>query len=144
MEYKGMVPFIPDWGKYVSQDYPFEDGVSGKIALEITAESDIFVRDGSGDKSSDFSKINQRYFIPGTSIKGSLRSVLEIVSFGKLTRFNNDSFDIRDIKNSQYRDLMNDKIKMGWFVYHNGNYYIYQTEKKPKKLLSRLLLQLPI
>jgi CRISPR/Cas system CSM-associated protein Csm3 (group 7 of RAMP superfamily) len=90
MEYKGMVPFIPDWGKYVSQDYPFEDGVSGKIALEITAESDIFVRDGSGDKSSDFSKINQRYFIPGTSIKGSLRSVLEIVSFGKLTRFNNN------------------------------------------------------
>jgi CRISPR-associated protein (TIGR03986 family) len=134
MEYKGMVPFIPDWGKYVSQDYPFEDGVSGKIALDITAKSDIFVRDGSGDKSSDFSNINQRYFIPGTSIKGSLRSVLEIVSFGKLTRFNNDSFDIRDIKNSQYRDLMNDKIKMGWFVYHNGNYYIYQTEKKPKKI----------
>jgi CRISPR/Cas system CSM-associated protein Csm3 (group 7 of RAMP superfamily) len=81
-------PFFPDWGEAVSMDYPFKEGVSGKIQLGVTALSDIFVRDGSGDKSDLFNQIADKYFIPGTSIKGALRSVLEIVSFGKISRYN--------------------------------------------------------
>jgi CRISPR/Cas system CSM-associated protein Csm3 (group 7 of RAMP superfamily) len=75
-------PFIPEWGKNVSQDYPFEKGVSGKITLNIEAMTDIFVRDSKGDSS--FHNVNGKYFIPGSSIKGMLRSTLEIVTCGKL------------------------------------------------------------
>jgi CRISPR/Cas system CSM-associated protein Csm3 (group 7 of RAMP superfamily) len=75
-------PFIPSWGNQVSQDYPFKDGVSGKITLDIAAMTDIFVRDSKSD--SLFHNVNGKYFIPGSSIKGMLRSTLEIVTFGKL------------------------------------------------------------
>jgi CRISPR/Cas system CSM-associated protein Csm3 (group 7 of RAMP superfamily) len=80
-------PFIPEWGNNVSQDYPFKDGVSGKITLNIEAMTDIFVRDSKEDRS--FHNINGKYFIPGSSIKGMLRSTLEIVTLGKL-RINKD------------------------------------------------------
>lgn len=36
--------FFPSWAKLVSHDVPFKEGLSGKIALKITAESPIFIR----------------------------------------------------------------------------------------------------
>jgi len=36
--------FFPDWADLVSHDIPFKNGLSGKIELEITAETPIFIR----------------------------------------------------------------------------------------------------
>jgi CRISPR-associated protein (TIGR03986 family) len=115
-------PFLPDWGDKVSLDYPFSDGVSGKITLKITAQTDIFVRNSNADSS--FHNVKNNYFIPGSSIKGALRSVLEIATLGKLTQFNNSSFSFRDLNNTEYRALIQD-ISAGWLYLHNDEYYIY-------------------
>ena len=78
--------FFPDWAKQISHDVPFSDGESGTINLTITAETPIFIRNGSNkDNEIEFSHYldeigNKKYFIPGTSIKGMMRNVFEIRS----------------------------------------------------------------
>ena len=85
--------FFPDWADEISQDIPFEDGLSGTLELKITAQTPIFVRNGHTKEDADakneqytsFSKTSDnRYFIPATSIKGCIRNVMEIMSFGKM------------------------------------------------------------
>ena len=97
--------YTPSWADLISQDVPFSDGVSGKIRLRITAETPIFIRNGQKqDKEKDRNKDGQtakqeeekkpqkfsqtpdgRFYIPATSIKGEVRNVLEIMSFGRMT-----------------------------------------------------------
>ena len=98
--------FYPSWANHISQDIPFEDGVSGSVEYTITAETPIFVRNGQKKDAGDntFSHTSDgRYFIPGTSIKGEIRNVLEILSFGKMTQVQDTRFGIRDLGDKTYR-----------------------------------------
>lgn len=127
----GKAPFIPNLPGEVSQDRPFSNGVSGCIDLRIKAVTDIFVRNGypkpdKEDKScldTSFCNINGRYFIPGSSLKGMLRNVLEIAGFGKLSRVNKDRFAFRDLNDKRYRELVASPYA-GWMFYWKGQYYI--------------------
>lgn len=79
--------FFPPWSGKVSMDVPFENAQTGKIHLRLTAQTPIFVRQGQVTNvtpSKDFVHKEDVYFIPATSIKGMVRSILEIISFGKL------------------------------------------------------------
>lgn len=77
--------YIPDWYGLVSQDIPFEDGEDGYIELTWHNDSPLFIRDKDKDDPKHAPmNINGRYFIPGSSIKGMLRNVLSILSFGKM------------------------------------------------------------
>lgn len=84
--------YYPSWSQEVSHDIPFKDGESGEIDITITAKSPIFIRNHSDSKdnpSSEFCHfINENgakeFYIPGSSIKGMVRSVLEIMSFSKI------------------------------------------------------------
>lgn len=112
--------FYPEWANHISQDIPFEDGVSGSIKYTLTAKTPIFVRNGQAKNTNDntFSHTaDGRYFIPGTSIKGEIRNVLEILSFGKMTQVQDARFGIRDLSQSnegdRYRSLLKD-VKCGW------------------------------
>jgi hypothetical protein len=40
----------PHWIEHISHDIPFSDGVSGVIEFKLTAQTEIFVRDGIGQK----------------------------------------------------------------------------------------------
>ena len=91
--------FFPDWANQISHDIPFSDGVSGTIQLKITAKTPIFVRNGHTRQDADsknntyksFSKTaDDKFFIPGTSIKGAIRNVMEILSFGKMSQVSKD------------------------------------------------------
>lgn len=119
--------YLPEWADQISQDMPFSDGLSGKIRLRITAETPIFVNDKVQENAAvpcEFCHItnpdgSRRYFIPGTSVKGVLRNVMEIISFGKMTQVQNQSFGIRDLSNGTdgkfYRAKVKvDKVHCGW------------------------------
>lgn len=109
--------FYPSWANHISQDIPFEDGVSGSIEYTIEAKTPIFVRNGYTDREhpdSTFSKTHDgKFFIPSTSIKGEIRNVLEILSFGKMTQVQDARFGIRDL-NSQKNPV----------AYVEGNFYL--------------------
>ena len=104
----------PYWIEQISHDIPFSDGQSGTIEVALKAESPIFVRDGIGQKQAKdnyqddvqqkphlFSQYGGRYFIPGTSIKGMIRNVLEILSFGRMEdKVNDHRYAVRDFQNN--------------------------------------------
>ena len=84
--------FFPKWADTISQDIPFEKGISGTISLTVKAETPVFIRNGHAQNKIDnsFSKTpDGTYFIPATSIKGCLRNVLEIMSFCKMMPITN-------------------------------------------------------
>lgn len=115
--------FFPDWADQIQHDIPFSDGVSGTIKLKITAESPIFVRNGHTEKDREeknenyqsFSNVEGQYFIPGTSIKGAIRNVLEILSFGKMQFIDNKRYSIRDLQLNDYKKAFQEnEVHCGW------------------------------
>lgn len=126
--------FIPSWADKISQDFPFSDGISGYIDLTISAKSPMFIRNGHTKEEADngkkaledalnnnpehpdfteakqiafnsFSKCSSGYFIPSSSIKGEVRSILEILSFGKMRVDPNTKFAQREWDNPQLYSL---------------------------------------
>jgi len=143
--------FKPDWAVQVNHDIPFSDGESGEIELTITAKTPIFIRNGhtKGDKdifdkikSGDirtpnreqqnaydryisFSNLNGKYFIPGTSIKGMIRNVLEIMSFSRMKQVGNDIFGFRNLKNDKFNaEITRNKLRTGWLEKIDSNWVI--------------------
>lgn len=98
--------FFPSWAKQISHDVPFSDGLTGVLRLLITAETPIFVRNGAVigkgvTKEDTFNHdIDGRYFIPGTSLKGTFRTVLEILSCGKMRLDEKAAYAQREWNNS--------------------------------------------
>ena len=122
--------FYPTWSEDVSHDIPFADGQSGEITIKITAESPIFVRNHSDDKeekSSEFCNYKGRYFIPATSIKGVLRTLVEVMSFSKL-QLQDKRLAYRDLNHLSYKKKAMDtnKIYMGW-MHKEGNDVIIES-----------------
>lgn len=135
---------LADWAELVSQDVPFSDGVSGVIEVNIEAKTDIFVRNGHAldKRESKFSQVgNNCYFIPGTTLKGCLRSVLEIASFGKIKQYNKHSFAIRDLRNNAYKQLIQkNPTHAGWMYRSGGEFYIHdagEVENKGNRISAK-------
>lgn len=140
--------FFPDWADKISQDIPFKDGVSGTIELKITAQTPIFVRNGHSREDADaknekyksFSKTpDNKYFIPATSIKGCIRNVLEIMSFGKMGKIDNKRYSIRDLQLKKYLSFFqNSDIHCGWMTLKNDKILI--TDNGIPRRISHLLI----
>jgi CRISPR-associated protein (TIGR03986 family) len=111
--------FFPPWAEDVSHDIPFEDGESGEIEITITAKSPIFIRDH--ENSKEFCNYKGEYYIPGSSVKGMVRNVLEIMSFSKMSFLDDKTYSLRDLKYSKYmNEFTANKVQCGW-LYQNGD-----------------------
>ncbi|CZE46259.1 TIGR03986 family type III CRISPR-associated RAMP protein [Campylobacter geochelonis] len=78
----------------------FHDGAnSGFIELEIEALTAIFVGDSSKSKenTSEFFKSGDKYAIPGSSLRGMTRVLVEVASYSKFMTFNDSEFSFRNI-----------------------------------------------
>ncbi len=116
--------FFPDWADRVSHDIPFSDGESGEIEITITAKSPIFIRDHK--EPEKFCNYNGEYYIPATSVKGMVRNVLEIMSFSKMSFFNDDTYAVRDLRNRElYMSKMTpENTFCGWLKKTDSGYII--------------------
>lgn len=125
--------FFPEWRNKISLDVPFIDGISGMITLKIVAKSPVFVRNGHKNMKKgegclndpeyrSFSKTpDNRYFIPSTSIKGAIRNVLEIMSFGKMSRVTDKRYGMRDLNLKKYMSaFQHDRVHCGWMSWADG------------------------
>ena len=103
--------FYPSWSEQVTQDLPFSDSEDGVIEVKLKNVSPLFTRDGALEKHSAhiMGKDGKRhYFIPGTTIKGMLREIIEIMSFGKMQEdkdFQNRWYGYRDVANSHNKRI---------------------------------------
>ncbi|HDX6330758.1 TPA: TIGR03986 family CRISPR-associated RAMP protein [Campylobacter fetus subsp. venerealis] len=120
--------FYPDWADNVSHDIPFSDAQSGEIDITITAKSPIFIKNHASKDNKEALEfchhINENgekeYYIPSSSVKGMIRNVLEIMSFGKIkidSKFNGVLI-VRDITNNS---LIGKANKCGFLVKIDGN-----------------------
>lgn len=121
--------FLPDWSKDVSMDIPFEDAEDGWIEVEWRNDSPLFIRDTSvvndrGNVKNNYSMHimqpdgSRLYFLPGSSLKGMLRSVMSILAFGKMDQYNNRAFGHREYdtkltEGKRYQAQMT-KVCYGW------------------------------
>ena len=147
--------YIPQWGEFTSMDIPFEDGEDGIIEVEIKNISPLFVRDGhannpdndelrsnpnSEDKFSSHIMVDghRNYFIPGSTIKGAVRNVMEVLTFAKMDRYDNDSFGFRsfDTKKSENKAFSKamESVKVGWMVKDGESYRILPCKGNVQKI----------
>jgi CRISPR-associated protein (TIGR03986 family) len=126
---------FPSWSENISHDIPFEDGESGIIDITITAKSPIFIRDHENEER--FSQHSGQYYIPSTSVKGMIRSVLEIMSFSKMRpeSYNDSTYAVRDLNNRELymSNMTPDKISCGWLK-KEGNKYIIEDCGTPGRI----------
>lgn len=112
----------PGWAGHISHDRPFEDGISGTLEIEIKADTALFIGGGPIEGTekkpveTSYRDGRGRYAIPGTSLRGMLRSVVEIASFGRLGPFNDLKLGFRDLQHRDYTNAMNSKVNAGWLI----------------------------
>lgn len=120
---------VPEWANSVSQDIPLKGAISGSIKLDITAKTPVFVRGkciinhANAHQEFQFMKHNNRFCIPGSSLKGTIANVLEILTFGKLQKVNDHRFSQRDWENDEIYDKQGfaKKNRGGWLYYDKND-----------------------
>lgn len=123
--------YVPEWSYRVSHDIPLDESLSGAIDLRLKNSTELCVG-GSGNKSDKSNTVkwaatpDGKLIIPGSSIKGMLRNIIEIAGFGKFSGFVNRKTSFRELKTKS--DYMNryssytqeaaflDRDEQGWFV----------------------------
>lgn len=115
----------PAWANQVTQDIPFKDGLSGHLDLTITAHTPLLVG-GRQKKSTNnapgevkpFKMPDGCYAIPGTSLKGMIRSVIEIASFSRMSMVDDIRYGLRDISgkhvSSAYTMRVRSNVRTGF------------------------------
>ena len=127
--------FIPDF-PLPNHDIPYEEGENGEIEISFQNMTPLFVKNGEGKKDKDdkdgyyysehiIENGEKRYFIPATSWKGMIRSIVEIMSYSRLQddQYDHRTFAYREMHNASYLSEMED-LKCGWLYVHNNQYYI--------------------
>ena len=131
--------YFPDWSGQASHDAPFSDGIDGSLELTITAQSPLLVAAEQADSNKKFVRSpDGRYFIPGTSLRGLVRNVLEIATFGKLALVDERFLGVRDLSGGlpAYSQAMTNiaggafrpNSKAGWLSFKDGHWQITPCE----------------
>lgn len=134
--------FIPINKKVVSSEFSREmfsfdeyhkDKNTGYIEVNICTKTPMYIR-GNKSEGDDDNSINPEFFrpakgyyrIPGSSLRGMLRNLVEIVSFGKFVNFEEKRLYMRGMADQSnlrydYQETMIDKknnyfpkVKSGW------------------------------
>lgn len=125
------IVFYPKWSDMISHDIPFEDGEDGVIELEITNMSPLHIGVGSEENLPAHVIHNDRryFYIPGTTLKGCFRNVMEILSYGKMEQFDDDSFGYREFNPNEVK-----KVSCGWLWKDYDKYYLEECTNGVQKI----------
>lgn len=146
--------FYPDWADLASQDLPFEDGKDVVINVKLENVSPLFTRDGEIKELSSHiigEGGERHYFIPATTIKGMLREIVEIMTFGKMQEgkdYQNRYFGYRDVARQtgtkQNADYMNkvSRGKPGWLSKDGEHYFFTPCLASLEKIKTDEVLEL--
>ncbi|MBN8707071.1 MAG: TIGR03986 family CRISPR-associated RAMP protein [Bacteroidetes bacterium] len=93
-------------GSVVKNDHPINDfgsltGYSGFITLSIETKTPVFIRDtqiSTAEPSSNFFSPGEVLRIPGSSIRGLFRNMVEMITYGNFTNFNDQQLYFRAMK----------------------------------------------
>ncbi|MFY8299510.1 TIGR03986 family CRISPR-associated RAMP protein [Pseudoalteromonas sp. SS15] len=125
--------YMPDWAHLVSHDLPLQDGLSGSLEYTLKNHTPLCV--GSEKDHQDILRVAKNPdgtpIIPATSLKGMIRNVLEIASFGKFNSIDKQRFSYRDVSSkSEYLSqvIQQSKVVSGWIKYNQQD-QVWQFKK---------------
>lgn len=108
-----------------SHDIPLSNTASsGFIEFTMEAKTPFCIKSDNGRSS----QIVDKYFVPGTSIKGMIKNVFEIITFSNIKNVIADSrYSMRDIRSDDYKLKSKDsKHLSGFLVQLNHQLFIVQ------------------
>lgn len=114
------------------EKYYYAGRYSGTINLEITTLTPLFIR----GKKENFLLINGKPVLPGSSLRGMTRSLVEIASFGKFVHYYKRHLYHR----IQGRDAAVNR-RIGFLTLSNGKYIMYNAKSEVQSLIGRLEFQ---
>jgi len=107
----------PAWASKVSHDLPFREGLSGELQLTLIAKSPLLVggqqtQNADGSTTVHFYRTpDNEYAIPGSSLKGMIRAVLEIVTFSRMSMVEDKRYGLRDISTRHVKEAYGQRIR---------------------------------
>lgn len=124
---------IPEWAGQISHDLPFRDGLCGHLDLQITAHTPILVGQEQTPATQEapgevhpFKLPDGRYALPGSSLKGMIRSVVEIASFSRMSIADDDRYSLRDISgpyvSPSYTARIRNRVQTGFMQLGKNGY----------------------
>lgn len=131
---------FPSW-QTIEQDAPEPEGVCGEIELSITNLTPLIIGDdASGQDIQPFFKIHQdgqaKPAIPGSSIKGMIRSIVELATASYL-HIEDNQFSQRDLTSAknEYMTAIKPR-KSGWLKFNKstGEWLISPTQEPFKTI----------
>ncbi len=144
--------YFPDWADKISQDMPFSDGMDGYLEIQLTAQTPVFVRNGhsksdgenkSGDYKSAAVMPDGRFYLPATAVKGEIRNILEILSFGKMRVDDKAMFAQREWDNTDLYTIKNPMVQQslccGWLIRRGDDYCIRKSKDRPYRINHKRL-----
>lgn len=106
-----------EWYPHVSHDLPFKDGFSGEITFELTNTTPLLVggvqqpatKEQPG-KVEFYKTPAGDYAIPGSSLRGMIRSVFEIATYSQMRLLDDKRYGLRDISGGRVKSSYGDKV----------------------------------
>lgn len=135
----------PSWADKASHDKPFQDGICGEMTITLKNQTPLCVG-GQQSASSEYEAGKIHFYrtpdgklsIPGSSLKGMLKNVLEIASFSPMRQIEDQKLGVRDLTDSRnfYMDnIKNPKSgwlkfdeKKGWVIYPCSHNRVHQQQ----------------
>ncbi len=90
-----------------------KDCLSGYIELSIETKTPLFIR----GNDNNFLRVNDQPIIPGSSLRGMIREIVEIVSFGKMYYVTDSTLFKRRVHNEG-------ESRAGFLHFEQGRYFI--------------------
>lgn len=122
--------YLPDWAHLVSHDHPFRDGLSGSIEFGLANKTPLLVgaeslnKDGSPTLVTWTRTPDGTPVIPGSSLKGMLRSFLETATFAKFKQIDDNRYAYRDISGAKTvysKALSETSEQAAWLSYSSAS-----------------------
>ncbi|CAM2009562.1 TIGR03986 family type III CRISPR-associated RAMP protein [Acanthopleuribacter pedis] len=121
--------YQPEWASAVRRDQPFRDGLNGSLSLTLKCHTPLLVGGRQQPVPGREYSMVAPYLdhdghpaIPGSSLKGMIRNVMRIATFGKMDGVDDQWLSIRDLTNAAkaiYRERLTNpnltpRVKAGY------------------------------
>lgn len=111
-------------GSRLSHDRPLRDGLCGELQVTWTVETPVLVGGRSNDEPVQLGE-NGPWILPGSSLRGMIRSVLEIAAYARLNFIDDNRFALRDYENWTWqKKAAGREIRAGWLQKRNEEYFL--------------------
>lgn len=109
-----------------SHGRPLPDGLSGEIQVRWTVETPLLI---GGRSNNEPVRLGADYILPGASLRGMIRSVMEIVAFARLNFVDDGRFGLRDYEHLTWQKKVQPpgrerQSNAGWLEKRGKEYWL--------------------